>query len=217
MFTGIVQQTALVHDIVDSSTLRRLTIAIDWPDAKLGESIAVNGACLTIAARAAGESLTFEAVAETLSKTNLGRLTIGDEVHLERALKLGDRLDGHFVLGHVDGVATIVEHRVTGDDWRVTFRTGRDLAKYLAPKGSVTLDGISLTVADLRDHEFDIALIPVTRQFTTLSRKPPGWPCNFEADILTKSVVNFLERRQAITENFVVSTAHRPLPTAHST
>ncbi|MBC8107051.1 MAG: riboflavin synthase [Anaerolineae bacterium] len=194
MFTGIVERTLRVAAVADGPKFRRLTIAGDWNDLRDGESIAVNGVCLTVA-EIGDELVGFDVIKETLDRTNLGLLVNGDEVHVERSLRVGDRIDGHFVLGHVDGRATIVNQKATTEEWRTVLEAPEDLARFLAPKGSVALDGISLTIASLNGNRFEVALIPTTLKLTTIGRKHVGWPCNFEADILTKSVVNYLERR----------------------
>jgi riboflavin synthase len=195
VFNGIVEQVAKVIGIADSPKFRRLNLALDWADAKLGQSVAVNGACLTVA-EIAPRLLGFDMVKETLDRTNLGLLTAGDEVNVERPLRVGDHIDGHFVLGHVDGRAIIVNQRADEREWRTTLELPTELAKFVAPKGSVALDGISLTVASLDGNRFDVALIPTTVKMTTLARRPVGWPCNFEADILSKTVVHWIEERQ---------------------
>src|SRR5205814_8399291 len=128
---------------------RRLTIGAHYADVKGGESVAVNGVCLTVAELSVAGEVGFDVIHETLQKTNLGLLNAGDEVHLERALRVGDRLDGHFVQGHVDGTARIVEQKASADEWRTTLEAPDQLQKYLAPKGSVALDGISLTIASV--------------------------------------------------------------------
>ena len=194
MFTGIVEKTARVAAVTDGPMFRRLWVAHDWPDVGHGESVAVNGVCLTVAELAAGQ-LGFDVVKETLDKTNLGLLRAGDGVHVERAMRVGDRFDGHFVQGHVDGPATVVSVTGGADEWRVRLEVPTDLARFLAPKGSVALDGVSLTVAAVDGRQFEVALIPTTLSLTQLGNREPGWPCNFEADILGKQVVTWLERR----------------------
>jgi riboflavin synthase len=194
MFTGIVEKSARVIGVSAGPRFQRLTLAADWDDVRLGESIAVNGVCLTVAELAPGE-LMFDVIQETLSRTNLGLLKKADEVHVERALRVGDRIDGHFVQGHVDGPATLLDLRANEREWRLRCRTAPDLAKYLAPKGSVCLDGVSLTVAAVQGDDFEVALIPTTVNLTHLARRPVGWPFNLEADIISKAVVTYLERR----------------------
>lgn len=193
MFTGIIEKTTRVIGVADGAMFRRLTLACNWPDVRAGESIAVNGACLTVAEIAPGE-LGFDVIAETLGKTNLGLIEQGQAVHVERSLRIGDRLDGHFVQGHVDGTAHLIETISNDQEYRMRLEAPDDLAKYLVPKGSVTLDGVSLTLAAVDGKEFEVALIPTTLQLTLLGRRGPGWPFNLECDCLAKTVVAWLER-----------------------
>ena len=195
MFTGIVQLVSPVVAIDDSSdgTLRRLSIAASLDEVRHGESIALNGTCLTVA-EIAGDVLHFDVIAETLAKTNLGQLHLNDPINLERSLRVGDRIDGHFVQGHVDGMAIVSEIRRTGDDVRIVADAPTHLAKYLVEKGSVCLDGVSLTIASVSKSRFEVALIPTTLELTTLGRVQAGWPLNLEADIMTKTIVATLER-----------------------
>src|SRR5438067_10457773 len=194
MFTGIVEKTLKVIGVAQGPMFRRLTIAHNWPDVKPGESIAVNGVCLTIAELAPFE-IGFDVIKETLDKTNLGLLTNGDHVNVERALRAGDRIDGHFVQGHVDGVAPLVKQIASETEWRLTIEAPSHLAKYLAPKGSICIDGVSLTIASLCGNQFEVALIPTTLNMTNLGKREIGWPFNLEADIISKQIVHFLEQR----------------------
>lgn len=193
MFTGIVEQTVQVAAVADHAGGRRLALAVRWGDEKIGESIAVNGCCLTIAA-IDEDQLYFDVVAETLAWTNLGRLAAGDRVHVERALRAGDRLDGHFVLGHVDGTAELIGRAQDERETRLRLRVPDALAPYIVSKGSVCLDGVSLTVASLEGNEFEVALVPTTLQRTALAEHPIGWPMNLEADMLVKTIAATLER-----------------------
>lgn len=196
MFTGIIEKTVQVIGVAQGPGFRRITLAGGWHDVKDGESIAVNGVCLTVAEQAPDE-LGFDVVKETLECTNLGLLSEGDAVHVERSLRLGDRLSGHFVLGHVDGTARLVEQGACGrDEWRLTLECSADLVRYLIPKGSVALDGVSLTLAAVHGNRFEVALIPTTLQITALGRRAVGWPFNLEADVLSKTVIAWLERRE---------------------
>ena len=195
MFTGIVEKSARAIGVVGGPKFVRLTLASDWTDVRIGESVAVNGVCLTVAELAPRE-LHFDVVTETLGKTNLGLVKAGDEVHVERSLRAGDRIDGHFVQGHVDGVATLLEQRSNEKEWRLVCRCPPALSKFLAPKGSVALDGVSLTIAAVNGDDFEVALIPTTVTLTALARRPVGWPFNLETDIISKTVVSWLERRQ---------------------
>ena len=199
MFTGIIERTAAIATVSTQPSFKRLQLEVPWTDIRDGESIAVNGVCLTIA-KIQSDLVSFDVIPETLAKTNLGRLAPGDLVNLERSLRVGDRFDGHFVQGHVDGTAPIIE-RITGlgtegGEWRIVAEAPAELAKFLVPKGSVCLDGVSLTIAALRQRQFEVALIPTTLQITTLGSRPVGWPLNLEADIFSKTIVSYLERRR---------------------
>ena len=195
MFTGIVEKTVRAIGVADGPKFRRLTLPLDWPDVKLGESISVNGVCLTVAEHADGR-VGFDVVQETSNKTNLNVVRGGDEVHVERALRVGDRIDGHFVQGHVDGTALLIEQVSDEKEWRLRCQVAPELARFLVPKGSVCLDGVSLTVASVRGNEFEVALIPTTVNLTTLARRAPGWRYNVEADVISKTVVSWLERQR---------------------
>lgn len=193
MFTGIVERSLPLISATDGTGFRRLTLPNPWPDVKLGDSIALNGVCLTVAEMADG-TLGFDAIPETLKLTNLGLLNVGDPVHVERALRAGDRMDGHFVQGHVDATASLLEQITRHHEFRLKLETPPELGKYLIPKGSVTLDGVSLTIASLTPTTFEVALIPTTLNVTALGLRPLGWAFNLECDILSKTIVSYLER-----------------------
>jgi riboflavin synthase len=195
MFTGIVERTVRVASVAEGTGFVRLNLAVDWTDVRSGESVAVNGVCLTVA-EIAPLLLGFDVIPETLSKTNLGLLVAGNHVNVERTLRVGDRIDGHFVQGHVDSTA-MLKDQTAGEngEWRLVVAPPAELMKFVAPKGSVTLDGVSLTVAAVHADRFEVALIPTTLKLTTLGTRAIGWPLNFEADILGKTVVSYLERR----------------------
>jgi riboflavin synthase len=173
VFTGIVERQGTLL-----TPGRRLVVETGWSDLRLGESVAVSGVCLTVA-RLDGARAGFDLVAETLERTTLGRLGRGSKVNLERALRAGDRLSGHLVQGHVDGTGTVVRSGT-----RLVIRS--PLASGLVPKGSVAIDGVSLTVADLDPGLFAIALIPTTRRITTLGRLRKGQAVNIELDMARK-------------------------------
>lgn len=173
MFTGIIERQGRVL-----TPGRRLAVETGWDDLKPGESVAVNGVCLTVA-RLEGSRAGFDVVPETIAKTTLARLRRGDRVNLERALRAGDRLSGHIVQGHVDGTGVVTR---TG----ATLRIETPLASQLVSKGSVALDGVSLTVVDTEPDAFTIALIPTTRRITTLGRLRKGQAVNVEVDVLLK-------------------------------
>jgi len=155
--------------------------------AELGASIAVNGCCLTVV-EIDGAGIAFQAGAETLSRTNLGKLVAGDKVNLETSLKMGDELGGHLVTGHIDGLATVDERKDDADWSAFWFRVPGKLTRQMASKGSVTVDGVSLTVVDVEDERFSVALIPHTLGMTTLGSRRAGDTVNIETDILAKYV-----------------------------
>lgn len=194
MFTGIIEQTVRVTGVAEGPGFRRLTLASPWNDLRDGESVAVNGVCLSVAERAAGV-VGFDIITETLRRTNLGLFSAGDEVHVERSLKVGDRIDGHFVQGHVDGMAVLVAQIGNDTEWRLTLECPDTLAKYVTPKGSVALDGVSLTVASVAGNQFDVALIPTTLRLTTFDRRQIGWRFNLETDVINKTIISYLERQ----------------------
>lgn len=195
MFTGIVEKTLRVEAVADGPAFRRLTLLMEDGDVQLGESIAINGVCLTVAEILHKNAVGFDVIKETLEKTNLGILSAGDEVNVERSLRAGAPISGHFVQGHVDGTAPLVHRIDAAHETRLTLRCPDELIAFLAPKGSVTLDGVSLTIAALRGAEFDVALIPTTLQITTLARKSVGSLFNLETDVISKTVVNYLRQR----------------------
>ena len=194
MFTGIVEQSVPIANIADGPRFKRVTIPNPWPDVRGGESISVNGCCLTVAEMMEGK-IGFDVVIETLSRTNLGMLRIGDRVHLERSLRVGDRIDGHFVQGHIDGTAKLLDKQMT-PECRLRLENPAALSKYIVPKGSVSIDGVSLTIASVTAEQFEVALIPTTLSRTELANRPIGWPFNIETDVLSKTIVTWLERQE---------------------
>jgi riboflavin synthase len=196
VFTGIIQQSVPLLDVRSVPIGMRLTIANNMPGVKHGDSIAINGVCLTVAQLDASQ-LHFDAIPETLDKTNLGAHRAGDLVHIERAMQIGDRFDGHFVQGHVDGTAEVVKQTDDPSDWRLAAKVPEGLAKYLVPKGSITIDGVSMTLAKVSGPFFEVAIIPTTLQITQLGKRPVGWKLNVECDVLSKTIVSFLERRES--------------------
>ncbi|MBX7102775.1 MAG: riboflavin synthase [Gemmataceae bacterium] len=193
MFTGLVEALGRVASLTDDGAGgKRLVVDSDIArDAVLGESVSVNGCCLTVVEWTA-TSFTFEAGPETLARTNLGRLAPGSRVNLERALRLGDRLGGHLVTGHIDSVGTLAE-RVTSGEWQTVWFTGPvDLIRQLVPKGSVAVDGVSLTVCEVQPGRFSVMLIPHTLAATTLGLTPVGGAVNLETDLIGKHVAQWL-------------------------
>lgn len=194
MFTGLVEALGEVRQVRDDGTGRQLVIAAPAiaPELTLGESVAVNGACLTVVEhdRAACR---FQVGPETLLRTNLGELQPGDGVNLERALRVSDRLGGHLVQGHVDGLGTIVRRERQGEWEFVAFGCPAELTRQMVAKGSVAVDGVSLTLVDVLAEQFSVMLIPHTLAHTTLGRKGPGGRVNLETDLLAKYVWKALQ------------------------
>jgi len=198
LFTGIIQTTGRVERRGTSGSGARLTIATPRPLPRLGlgESIAVNGACLTVTARR-DRRFTVEVSPETLRRTTLGKLAPGTRVNLERSLRMGDRMGGHIVQGHVDGVGRLEKITRDGDWLLYRFRGPRTLAPYLVEKGSIAVDGVSLTVFACRGPSFTVALIPHTLAQTALGERKPGDRVNLEADVLLKQIERMLRARRA--------------------
>ncbi|MEX1125564.1 MAG: riboflavin synthase [Acidimicrobiia bacterium] len=192
MFTGIVAHKGSVVDVEDDTGVRRLTIeAGALADLTVGDSIAVNGVCLTAVA-VQDSRIDVEVVHETLSRSSLGAVQPGDPVNLERPMTAGGRFDGHIVQGHVDGVGTVSKVVSDGDDRRLTIDVPSGLARFIAEKGSITVDGVSLTVSGVGSDEFEVALIPHTLEVTTLGLRKKGDPVNLEVDIIAKYVERLL-------------------------
>lgn len=190
MFTGLVEGQGTVQLLEKNGSSIDLTLKIPeliLHEAQIGDSVAINGCCLTVV-EIAESSLKFQAGAETLAKTNLGLLTVGDAVNLERPLAANGRLGGHFVQGHVDGVGSIKSIDRDGEWITMWFEVPEALALQMVPKGSVTVDGISLTIVGCEASSFSIALIPHTLEVTTLGQKQVGSIVNIETDILGKYV-----------------------------
>jgi riboflavin synthase len=190
MFTGIVEELGEITGrdvLVDAA---RLTIRgpVVTADAGHGDSIAVNGVCLTVAELLADGQFTADVMAETLDRSNLGELQVGKRVNLERAAAVNSRLGGHIVQGHVDGVGTIAEVTPDGFSRRLRITAPPELLRYLVYKGSITVDGVSLTVAGLDARSFTVSLIPETLERTNLGHAEPGVPVNLEVDVLAKYV-----------------------------
>ena len=197
MFTGLIEEEGTVHKLRRrggsvmftfraGKTVRRL---------KIDDSISVNGVCLTVI-QATQSSFTVQAVEETLQKTNLGDLNVGDSVNLERALLPGDRLGGHFVLGHIDGACAVTRIVKRKSSWMFWFQMPRRFARYLIPVGSIAINGVSLTIASLRRNDFAVSIIPHTWELTTFKDLRVGDRVNVEFDMLGKYVERLLEHRK---------------------
>ena len=197
MFTGLVEGLGRISNVIDALEGRRITIG--WPERpaldplKLGESIAVNGCCLTVVALGQVE-FEVQAGPETLARTNLGDQWPGNRVNLERALKVGDRLGGHFVQGHVDTTASLLERRRQGEWEFLEFEIDPSWTALMVSKGSIAVDGISLTLVDVKDNGFSVMLIPHTMAVTTLGNSPLGARVNIEVDMLAKHVRKLMAR-----------------------
>ncbi|MEM7785147.1 MAG: riboflavin synthase [Planctomycetota bacterium] len=198
MFTGLIEEKGSVEKLVTIDDTVDITIQTELvaEGAKIGDSIAINGCCLTVV-KTESDLLTFQAGTETLDRTNLGQLQVNSPVNLERALQVGDRLGGHYVSGHVDGLATVDERNNDGQWAEFWFRLSSDLTKQMASKGSVAVDGISLTLVNVERERFSVALIPHTLDVTTLGNRAVGDTVNIETDLLAKYVQQQMERSNA--------------------
>jgi riboflavin synthase len=196
MFTGIIEATGCVAALLKSADGARLELTgVPFAgELALGESVAVNGCCLTVVATAGG-NVKFDLLQQTLRLTNLGDLVSGDLVNLERALPAGGRFSGHFVQGHVDGTGLIHAWEPHGQDYRLEVRLPAELRRYVLPRGSIAIDGISLTAADLTADAVTAWITPHTREVTNLRCAAPGKRVNLETDMLAKYVEQFLDRR----------------------
>ena len=193
MFTGIVETTGEVVSIEDTDEGRRIRVAAPFCDElEHGQSVAISGACLTVESFD-DERFELFLSEETLERTYLDSIGVGDGVNLERALPADGRFDGHFVQGHVDGVGEVTEIEQVGDDWYFGFSLPESMSRYVVEKGSITVDGISLTVADLVGDSFTVAVIPATYDLTTLSEKSVGDPVHLEVDVVAKYVESLTE------------------------
>ncbi len=195
MFTGLVTEMGEVLSLKKAANGARLFLDARSlaPEARLGDSISINGTCLTVV-EISGRTLSFDLSDETLRSTNLGGLTAGDRVNLEPSLRLDSRLGGHFVTGHIDGVGTIRTKVRTGDVYKIVIAGDDSITGFLVEKGSVAVDGISLTVVDVLKDGFSVVIIPHTASLTTVGFKGPGETVNIEVDILCKYVAKFLQK-----------------------
>ncbi|MFW6284724.1 MAG: riboflavin synthase [Desulfosalsimonas sp.] len=194
MFTGIIEGLGTLANTQPAGSGRRLTIDADFAldGTRIGDSIAVNGACLT-AVEISGSRFSADVSAETLARSTLGDARPGRRMNLERALRLSDRLDGHLVSGHIDGRARVTHKKDMGGSIVFGFAVSEQISRYLIAKGSVAVDGISLTINTCGPGRFDIAVIPHTAKITTIGLKTPGDPVNIETDLIGKYVKKFLK------------------------
>jgi riboflavin synthase len=197
MFTGIIEGLGAIAAIRPSGQGRRLSVDADFElsGSKIGDSISVSGACLT-AVRIAGRRFDADVSPETTAKTTFGAARVGERVNLERAMRLSDRIDGHLVSGHIDGTGVIESREAVGNVLVVTIGVPEELARFMIVKGSVAVDGISLTINTLEPGRFSVCIIPHTAGLTTVGFKPKGERVNIEADMIGKYVERFLSARQ---------------------
>jgi riboflavin synthase len=198
MFTGLIQDIGKIQSVERKGEGIRLTIStqLDLSHTKIGDSISLDGACLTVVGLS-GRALTVDASPETLRRTTLLTVREGQPVNLEMPLKMSDPLGGHFVAGHVDGTGEIIEVAPEGNFMRYRFRVPAEIARYLIEKGSVAVDGISLTITECQDQEFMVSIIPHTTQSTTLGKKKAGDRVNVENDLIAKYVEKFVRREDS--------------------
>lgn len=197
MFTGIVEGMGTIRLVAsgDGKHVLRIEAPSTVEPPRVGDSVAVNGVCLT-AVEVEGHGFTVEAVRETLDRTNLGRLAVGDVVDLERPLRADGRFDGHIVQGHVDGVGLVRSITGEGASVRLWVDAPTELRRFLVEKGSVTVDGVNLTISGVDEEGFEVALIPHTLEVTVLGRRSVGDPVNLEVDVLAKYVERLMEARR---------------------
>jgi riboflavin synthase len=196
VFTGIVREVGRVAEAEGGQAGVRLVVEAPGtaPGVELGGSVAIDGVCLTVE-DVTDNAMTFQAVPETLRRTSLGRVGAGDEVNVEPALRAGEPLGGHIVQGHVDGVGRVQSVEAEGEGLRVVVEAPPGILRYCVEKGSITVDGVSLTVAELYDDSFGVALVPHTLEATTLGSLAPGREVNLEVDVLAKYVERLLPAR----------------------
>lgn len=197
MFTGIIEEVGSIRHIRMGSASCVVTVAASrvLEDVRIGDSIAVNGTCLTVC-RFDGDSFSADVMPETMRRTNLGRLSPGDQVNLERAMAANGRFGGHIVSGHIDGTGTVSALRREDNAVWVTIAADRDLLRYIVQKGSIAIDGISLTVARVTDGDFSVSVIPHTGEETTLLHRTPGDIVNLECDVIAKYVEKLLGKAE---------------------
>src|SRR4030043_1451003 len=206
MFTGIVEGKGRVLKVDHRGEMKQLTVEVsfDLTEMQLSDSININGVCLTVVERR-GRAISVDLSPESLQKTTLARVREGDQVNLERAVRLSDRLGGHIITGHIDGIGTITERRIEGNSLHLRIRIPQSLTPYVVQKGSFGIDGISLTVNEFRDDGIRLPLIPYTLEKTTLIEKKVGEEVNVEADILGKYVEKVLDRGRGTSKGIDLS------------
>jgi len=206
MFTGIVENKGKVLKVEHRGEMKRLTLDVpfDLTEMQLGDSININGVCLTVVQKG-GRAVSVDLSPESLQRTTLARVKEADQVNLERALRLSDRLGGHIVTGHIDGIGTIIERRIEGNSLYLRVRIPQAVTPYVVQKGSIAIDGISLTVNEYQEDWIRLTLIPYTLEKTTLIEKRVGEEVNVEADILGKYVEKVLDRGKGTSKGIDLS------------
>lgn len=199
MFTGLVEEIGKIESVIKSTKSARITIKAKklLEDVKLGDSICTNGVCLTVTSFDSGK-FTVDVMAETMRRSNLKTLSLGAEVNLERALRVGDRLGGHIVSGHIDGVGQIKSYEQEDNAVWITIEAPSEILRYIVEKGSIAIDGVSLTVAYVDESIFKVSIIPHTKDMTTLLRKKIGDVVNLECDMVGKYIEKFLNIKKEI-------------------
>jgi riboflavin synthase len=197
MFTGLVEEIGTIQSVIKSTKSAKIIIKASkvLEDVKLGDSISTNGVCLTVTEYTA-KSFTVDVMAETMRRSNLNNLSPGDEVNLERALRVGDRLGGHIVSGHIDGVGMISKYEDEDNAVWITISAGPELLRYIVQKGSIAIDGVSLTVAYVDESVFKVSIIPHTKDVTTLLRKKAGVQVNLECDMVGKYIEKLMGAKE---------------------
>ncbi|OUW61093.1 MAG: hypothetical protein CBD58_03610 [bacterium TMED198] len=200
MFTGIVEDLARVESVKKQKELTKLILQFpkETANISLGDSICINGICLTVVSINQNKMIGFDVVSETLSKTNISLLDCNDLVNIERSMAMGGRIEGHILQGHVEGVGKIIDKKNIGDDVRMFIEIPPKLMKLCIEKGSISLDGVSLTIASLKKKLIEVALIPYTLKHTTLGFKGKGSTLNIETDILGKYVYNMMKKYEKV-------------------
>jgi riboflavin synthase len=197
MFTGLVEEIGNIKAVTKSTKSAKITIKASkvLEEVKLGDSISTNGVCLTVTDFSTNY-FTVDVMAETMRRSNLKNLSSGDEINLERALRLGDRLGGHMVSGHIDGVGVISKYENEDNAVWITIKTPPELLRYIVEKGSIAIDGVSLTVAYVDDESFKVSIIPHTKDVTTLLRKKIGDEVNLECDMVGKYIEKLISVKE---------------------
>lgn len=206
MFTGIIESIGTINEVKSFSDYVQLTVTLNFDKApKLGDSIAINGACMTVSRINGNNAFGFDVSLESLNKTNLKYLKAGMQVNLERSLKVGERIDGHFVSGHVDAVGEVSAIKIKGKDRLLYFRFPRELGCQIVSKGSIAINGVSLTVIEPHNNEFHVTIVPFTWENTTMKNLEVGNIINLETDLLAKYIQNFSAKENKVTKELLIN------------